>query len=323
MTTSTAEAPARRVAIVGLGVVGRAVGTGLIQVRTNYRVVGHDREAARVKAALKAGAVDEGEWNLAELVATADLVVLSEPLDELLATLGHIAPHLQPGCLVTSTASVMVPVLRAAEQHLPDGVSFIGGHPVLRPAVSPDALPLAGATYCLVPLPSASAVAVQVMARLVEAVGAQPYFVEAAEHDALVAGVVGLPELVAGSLLALVERSPSARDLWRLAGPALCSFPVASAETGAAWRAELLHNEAAVLAWLDQALAALGDARAAVARGDGPALEALFALSRTARQHLLAPPPETDHESMVHRELKDINPLRDLFSFGRRKRTDP
>ncbi len=322
MTTGDTLSQPRAVAIVGLGHVGRAVGQALVQVRTNYRVRGHDRDADRVKAAMQAGAVDDGHWNLAETVANADMVVLSEPLEELLDTLRAIAPHLLPGSLVTDTAGIKVPVLRAAAEFLPAGVSFVGGHPVLRPSLAEAASPLAGATYCLVPLPSASEAAVRAMTRWVEAAGAEPYFIDAAEHDALVAGVEGLPGLVASTLLALVERSPSARDLWRLAGPAMGQIALAPAELDVQLRAELLQNREAVLAWLDQVQMALAAARQAVVEGEGGVLDELFATAQSGRQHWASPPLAAEHTTAIHAELKDYNPIRDLFSFGRRKRPE-
>jgi len=310
---------ARRVAIVGLGPTGVALGRALARVRTNFRLVGHDRDHDRLRAAVQLGAVDKGEWNLPATVEGADLVVLAEPLGQLLATMATIAPYLGPGCLVTDTAPVKVPVLGAAERLLPPGVSFIGGHPVLRRVAADPGAPLAGCTYCLVPLPTAAASAVRAMTDLVGAMGAEPLFIDGAEHDALAAAVVQLPEVVSVVLARLVEDSPSARDLWRLAGPAFGEFTYLPDGTVADRREALLANAQAVQVWLDQAVDGLQAARRAVAEADADALTALLSAAETARRHLERPPGD-DLLADPYEDVRDLNPARRLFRFGRRRR---
>ena len=118
------------VSIVGLGRMGRALGLALQPVKTGFQVWGHDRDHERAKAAAKAKAVDKTSWNLIEVVEEADLIFLTEPLDQLGETLEAIAPHVRAGSLITDTAGTKTAVMVLAERFVPDGVSFIGGHPI-------------------------------------------------------------------------------------------------------------------------------------------------------------------------------------------------
>lgn len=133
------------ISIVGLGPMGVRIGHALQAVKTRYTLLGHDVDAARVRAALGAGAVDRGTWSLAEAAAEADLLFLCEPVDAVCATLAQVAPHVRPGTLITDTAPLKAPVLAAAAQWVPEGVAFIGGHPIVRWPTDGDARPDADA----------------------------------------------------------------------------------------------------------------------------------------------------------------------------------
>lgn len=320
------------ITVIGLGPVGLAIGQALTRIRTDYRLVGHDRDHDRVKAALAAGAIDEGRWNLVAAVEDADLVFITEPVALAVETIGRIAPHVRPGALVTDTAPVMRPLLEAAKA-LPEGVSFVSGHPVLGGAIQTDAGPFVGVTYGIVPAANADAAAVRVLVDLIGAIGAEPYFIDAAEHDALAAAVDQLPHLAGAALARVLGRSPSAADLARLMPPAMRATWFAAGRESADAAAAAGVDPAATLAWLDGLLRELTEARAriaAAAAGDDgddsddgtltawlteadDARAALAGASRAARGggEGAAGDPWA--------EVEAVNPLRSLL-LGRRKR---
>jgi prephenate dehydrogenase len=312
------------IAIVGLDRVGVALGHALQRVKTRYRVVGHDRDADLVRAAMDAGALDRGSWNLAEVVSEADLVFLAEPVDDLLRTLADIAPHLRPGTLVTDTAGTKVEILRRAAEVLPEGVSFIGGHPVLRrdrtiaPADADAAALFEGASYCLVPLPNASDDAMRVLGNLVAAIGAQPYFIDAQEHDALMAGVSQMPYVLGSALMRVVDRSPSAHDLRRLAGQSFLDAIYFTDQEARGQRAGALINAGSLVRWIDQVTESLLEIRHALSDGDAERLESLLAAADEARHRWEFPPDEQGADARGFEALDDYSPLRDLL-LGRRR----
>ncbi len=100
---------AHTITVIGLGDLGLALGRALRALRTSYRVLGHDREPERGRAAMAAGAIDRAVWTLPAAVEEADLVFLCEPVDQTLETLTWIAPHLKPEAMVTDTAPFRYP----------------------------------------------------------------------------------------------------------------------------------------------------------------------------------------------------------------------
>lgn len=300
-----------RIAIVGLGDMGIALGRALAAVRTNYAVVGHDPDPERVAAARATGAFDRLDWNLVRAVEGADLVFLTEPAADALATLAAIAPHLQSGALVTDTAAVKGPILAAARE-LPTGVAFIGGHPIVDAATAAaDPAAFHGATYCLIPAPGAGEAPLRVLGDFVRAIGAEPYYIDGAEHDALLAGCTVLPGLVADALLRVVAGSPSADDLRRLSGTALQRLATLDPPDPTAVDAA----QGAAIAWLDQLAADLAAVRDALASGSAEARSALDDRAAAARARWLSDRADP-LGSTVREALEQRSGIRDLF-FGR------
>jgi prephenate dehydrogenase len=328
------------IAIVGLDGRGVALGQALQQVKTRFALHGHDREPARVRAALGAGAIDHGQWSVAELAASADLIFLAESGDANLETLAVIAPHVRPGTLVTTLGPAMQPACRRAAELLPPGVSFIAAHPVLRlaqaaqatqaaqtavPAASSSAaanVPSAsgavfrGATFCLAPLPTASDSAVRVLRGLVADIGATPYFIDPAEHDGLVAGVGVMPYVLATALLRVADRSPSARDLRRLAGaPFHALVDAGLGEADGVDPITAAGSTEGLGLWIDQVIAELAEVRTLLAAGDTTRLAALAEAAERAWGAWLAP-PEGEGGSDVYDQVREDISLSAML-FGR------
>ena len=316
------------IAIIGLGWLGQSLGHALQRVKTRYTLVGHDREPALARAAREAGAIDRADWNLLSAVADADLVFLTEPLEQSCRTLAQIAPELRPGSLVTDTAPRMARLLALAEQHLPAGVSYVGGHPALRPPAggkpeadaSLAAARFENATWCLAPLPSASDTAVSVLTRLVTAVGAKPRFFDPLEHDSLQTGVGLTPFLTAMALLRQLGASPSAEDFERLGGAYLLGMVDLSQAEAEAWLSAVREDREGVAGWLDQTIGALAEMRSAL-REDPARFEALLAEAETLRRRWCSPSETVDPMAAALADVSEQGSLRHML-FGRLGRRD-
>jgi prephenate dehydrogenase len=272
-----------RISIVGLGLVGGSIGLALRQADVAEAIVGHDREASRHSQAKKLGAVDQTDWNLISACEKSDLVVLAIPVGAIESTLKAIGPYLRPGCVVMDTASVKAPVLDWAAQNLPAGVFFIGGDPILFGLPEePSGLGAARAdlfrnrAFCLTPSPQAEPAAIDLVSNLVVLLGASPLFLDAAEHDGLMAAVDHLPGILALALLETVIRQPTWRELRKMAG---ASFEVASRPAQLdpeGWGELFWSNRNNVVRWMDAFDSAMASIRQTLVAGDREDLIALF-----------------------------------------------
>lgn len=281
------------ISIIGLGLTGTSLGLALKRGEGDFDVVGHDREPEAARNASKLGAVDRTQWNLHAAVDGADMVVLALPLQEIDETLGHIAEDLQPGSMVLACVTTMEPAIADGDKHLPDTVHFVAAHPIVvgvNSTTQPRAGLFDGATFCLAPSVQTAPEAVQLASDFVERVGAKPYYVDAAEHDGIMAGVDQLPQLLAAAFMRMFGQSPSWQETQRFAGS---RFGSATELTGSAPQLynEFMSNRAALAARLDQLQRELAQWRAwleadpdpASTEGDDPML--LQALTDAAKAH--------------------------------------
>ncbi|GAG20296.1 unnamed protein product, partial [marine sediment metagenome] len=121
----------RRVAIIGLGLIGGSIGLALKRTGPGEtELVGYVRSPEAADKALRLAVVDRVEDDLRVAVDKADIVILATPVMAIKEILAQIGPHLPYGCVVTDTASTKAKVMEWAEEYLPPTVDFIGGHPM-------------------------------------------------------------------------------------------------------------------------------------------------------------------------------------------------
>jgi prephenate dehydrogenase len=253
-----------QITIIGLGVTGTSLGLALKKAARDLRVVGHDREPATAAAARQAGAVDRTDWNLPSACRGAGIVILALPLAAIRDTLSVIGPDLPKGCLVTDTAPLKKPVLAWAREMLPPHLGFVGGDPVgaRNRATTPVAGLFEGTTYCLCPDLSTPPEGIDRAADLAVAVGATPRFLDADEHDGLVALLDQLPFILALATLRSAGGEAVWRELVQLGGGRFEQLMAALGDNPATTLEASAANAANLDRWLDHTQQALDDARA-------------------------------------------------------------
>jgi prephenate dehydrogenase len=274
-----------RIAIVGLGRIGGSIGLALKKAQIDAEIVGHDKNTEIAHRAQKRGAVDKTEWNLHGACEGASFVILALPVDAIKDTLDVLKLSLVPGVIVTDTATTKVPVLEWAKG-LPEGVQFVGGDPALnprRPAApsathgidAADADLFQGATYALAAATTASPAAIDTVSNFVTILGAKPYFIDAAEHDGLMAGVQHLPALMATALEAVTMQSQGWHELGKLAGMDYRTAVDLAPQDAKTAREQFLAHREDLVRWIDTLQVQLREMRGMVERGDAKAIESL------------------------------------------------
>lgn len=243
------------VTIVGAGVIGTSLGLALKQVQDPPRLIAHDKDLAIAQAGVKKGAFDKAEWNLINATEKADLIVLAIPLSGIRSTLAALAPEIKQGMVITDTAHSKTPVLAWARELLPAHAHFIGGNPLVHPAGLGQQHATAGLfrgrLYCLTPAPSAAEEAVQLLAGFVSLLGAEPFFLDAVEHDGLMTAVEHLPTVASVALLNTLQNQGSWREMRKLAGSVFEQSSLGATGEPEALKESLLANRDNLIHWLD------------------------------------------------------------------------
>ena len=239
----TAGSFPRAAAVVGLGLIGGSLAMRLRAV--GVRVVGVDVDAGTLEVARRRGAIDEGTGSL-DAVASADLVIIATPLDQVAQVAIAAARRMRPGAVLTDVGSVKAPIVAAVNSALPPAVRFVGGHPMAgsegQGITGADAALLIDRPFILTPTSRTAPEAVAAMHNVVTRIGMRPVVLDPVQHDELVAQVSHLPYLVSLALL-----RAAADDARAVAGPALDEMTRVAQSPPALWTEICRQNREAIL----------------------------------------------------------------------------
>jgi arogenate dehydrogenase (NADP+) len=202
-----------RIGIVGLGLIGGSLGLDLRHL--GHTVLGMSRQAQTCARAVELGVADEASTE-AQLMSTADLVLLATPLDVMGQTTASLLPYLSPETILSDVGSVKAPVVVEQEALWPN---FVGGHPMAGNSESgieaAQRQLFQGRPYVLTPTSKTSAKALAMVTDLATSLGATVLQCDAAIHDRAVAWISHLPVMVSASLLqaCLAEPELAIRNL--------------------------------------------------------------------------------------------------------------
>jgi prephenate dehydrogenase len=222
----------KKVAIIGLGLIGGSIGLALKRRMADLEIVGTDIDGTTLKKAVELGAVDCAVSNVQEDLAGVQLVVLAVPLGSVNEAFSAIAPYLPEGCVITDVASVKCSAIKMIEGALPRGTYYIGGHPMAGSEKcgieAADPFLLEDAVYVLTPRGGEPREVMDTLESFIKMLGARPFILEPERHDFLVAMISHMPYLAAvclnlavskmdGSGEALILAAGGFRDITRVA----------------------------------------------------------------------------------------------------------
>ncbi|BDZ47509.1 prephenate dehydrogenase [Naasia aerilata] len=210
------------VLVVGTGLLGASVGLAL-------RAEGVDVLLADVSPTALDLAVDYGAGRLPAPGDEPALVVVAVPPDQIPETVARVLAH-HPGALVTDVGSVKQQPLEALRALGADDSRYLGSHPLAGRerggAISARADLFLARPWVLTPHERTTPAQVRVLEDLVLDLGATPVRLSPEEHDASVAVISHVPQLIASLMAARLVDAPSAavgiagqglRDVTRIA----------------------------------------------------------------------------------------------------------
>lgn len=279
------------IAIVGLGLIGGSLGLALKKMNwRNARITGYVRRQETGQMALDMGAIDEFELSLGKTIGDADIVIISTPVLIIREVLIQIAPYLHSDCVVTDTASTKFQVMRWAQELLPSQVNFIGGHPMAGKEVfgiqSADADLFHNSVYCLMQGSQATSAAKHVMTDIIENIGATPLFIDAQEHDRMVAGISHLPFLLSAALILATTSNGSWPQMSQLAATGYRDLTRLASGNPEINSHICLSNRDAILYWVDEYSKELNKLRNLISKGDKE-IQSVLAMAYEARKKWL------------------------------------
>jgi len=277
-----------RVAIIGVGLIGASIALGIKRRGLAREVIGSGRTEENLRRAVEREILDGYSINHQEAVKGADLVVLATPVGQFVEIAKDISVSLKPGSVLTDVGSVKGSLVWRIEELVPDGVSFVGCHPIAgseRSGIDYASGDLfEGAPVVLTPTGDTATDALSRVGKFWEALGAVVTRLSPEEHDLVFALLSHLPHLVSYALVnTLSDADP---DYINLSGSGFSDTTRIALSSPELWTEISLYNRDNLLRLIESFRKALDDIRDGLAKGDAGHLRRLFENARDLRKRI-------------------------------------
>src|SRR3989338_9195903 len=122
--------PFRKVAIIGLGLIGGSLGLVLKKRFRGIEVMAISRSSAKIKSAVRRKAIDWGSTNPEKVLPLADLVIICTPVSSIPAWIRLADKFSKYSTHVTDVGSTKGSLVRWAEKKKFNHIRFVGSHPM-------------------------------------------------------------------------------------------------------------------------------------------------------------------------------------------------
>ncbi len=273
--------------VIGVGLVGGSLALAARRAGVVSKIIGVGRNSENLKQAFEIGAIDDFETDVATGVSGSDLVVLAGPVGIFNKIVGEIKPHLKQGCLVTDVGSVKGDLVLKLESMMPEGVSFIGGHPIAGGSSSGAASARAdlfeGAKLILTPTTRTPQNELLLLQEFWSRLGSKVSLMDPYEHDRVFAAVSHLPHLVAYSLVNTVADRD---EFIKNAGKGFCDITRIASSSPDIWCDIFAMNKNNVLDSLNRFEDVLTRLKELLERSDFESLKSELVKAKEARDRL-------------------------------------
>jgi prephenate dehydrogenase len=282
----------KRLAVIGVGLIGGSLARALREAGAVGEVVGIDRDEANLRRGVELGVLDSYHLDARQGVKGADVVFVSTPVCSIPDVVAEIAPVLEPGTIVTDGGSVKEFVVAACEPLMPEGVFFVGGHPISGTEHSGVQASFAtlyrGKRSIVTPTEKTDPAALAKVVEMWQQAGCSVPLMDPEQHDRMLAAISHLPHMVAYSLVNAVDGYDRfGGDLLAFTAGGFRDFTRIASSDPVMWRDIALTNRDAILETMDFFAGYLAKLRGLVEAGDAGALEAFFLNSKQKRDAIL------------------------------------
>lgn len=282
----------KRLAIMGVGLIGGSLALALKEAGFVGEVVGCGRGKPNLEKALELGIIDRYERDPRLAVTGADLIFLATPVQTLAQVVAEIAPVLKPGVILTDGGSVKAEVVRQIQPLVPAGVDFVPGHPIAGTEKSGAEAAFAslyrGKRCILTPTASTSDAALQRVIDMWQAAGSEVVCMSVDKHDRVLAAISHLPHMVAYSLVnAVGSYDHYEENILEYSAGGFRDFTRIASSDPTMWRDIALTNRDALIEMMEQFETFFAELKEEVRAGQSERLFEFFMTSKQMRDGIL------------------------------------
>jgi cyclohexadieny/prephenate dehydrogenase len=277
--------------VVGIGLIGGSLATGLKQRGACAEVIGVARTAETCNEAVERGIVDRAYTSLGEIageLGKGDVIFISVPTLAVAAVLQEIKDSISPDVTITDGASVKGSVQRAAEQVF--GIvppQFVLGHPIAGSeksgvtAANPNLYD--NHRVILTPFANTCTQDLKLVSDMWLAVGAEVLTMSVEEHDEVLGATSHLPHVIAYSLVDTLAQDINNPNIFRYAAGGFRDFTRIASSDPVMWHDIMRANKMAILQSMDLFIDNLSRLRSSIEHEDSDYLLKVFSRAKEAR----------------------------------------
>lgn len=283
MTNTIDDDWPRRVAILGVGLLGGSVALSLKRVRPRVRLVGLARSPEKHQQLQRLGIVDEIADSVSEAAQGCDVVVVAAPVDRIAALVVESAAASPGHCLITDVGSTKGGIVAALAAEPMATAKFVAAHPIAGSEKSGPEFASAdlfdGKWIVLTPAEQTDRQLLEKAERFWQLTGGNTREMSPGEHDAHLAAISHVPHLV--SALVAKMAHPEARPL---VGSGWTDMTRIAAGDPTMWTAICRENRQAIRQELQRFCGELEHLRQLLDQQDDQALKSWLAEAQQVRQ---------------------------------------
>jgi prephenate dehydrogenase len=280
-----------KVTVIGVGLIGGSLAIKLKEKGLARTIVGVGRGIANLEAAKMLGVVDSFTRDVTEGVKGSDLVFVAVPVQSILPVIKAAAPHLEKGSIVTDVGSVKKDIVKNVESLLPEGVRFVGAHPVAGTENSGVEAAFSGlfeGRKCIItPTANTDKEALEVVKRVWEEAGSRVICMDAERHDIVLAAISHLPHMIAYSLVNTVSDIESHNEeILSYSAGGFMDFTRIASSSPEMWTDICTMNSDAIVEMIELFEKRLRALRRLIEEGDSEGLKREFERAKNLRDSL-------------------------------------
>jgi prephenate dehydrogenase len=278
----------KRLAIIGVGLIGGSLALALKKAGKVGEVVGYSRTKSVREQALSLGIIDRAADNIADAVKDADIIFLAVPMGAMSSVLSDVVPHINTDTIITDGGSAKAQVVEQARQVLADKFSqFVPGHPIAGTEKSGPTSAFAELyqdhRVVLTPVAETNTDALEKVRTMWQSAGAEVFDMAADQHDVVLAATSHLPHVLAFNLVGMLAQREDCNDVLRYAAGGFKDFSRIASGDPVMWRDICFSNKEAILGLLEQYHQGLNKIEQAIREQDGDSLISVFERAKQAR----------------------------------------
>lgn len=241
-----------QILIVGIGLIGGSLAAAFKQKNVGSKIIGLDLDIKSLSFARKNNLIDSYSLNLDSLdLQKIDLIILSAPIQAIKATIEELAKYPLKDTVVIDTGSTKEEIVRSMRlsSNPNNSIKWIGGHPMA--GLEKNGVEWHSSTlfedspFIFSPL-SMDDVRTgwfNSLKNILQKIGCKPLILDAATHDLHLAYISHLPQLLASTLFALVNRQEDNKAMQELAGNGFKDMTRLAASSPQLWQEIFMSNK--------------------------------------------------------------------------------